>query len=250
MIEQNENRESEVVDEIAGEYGEKSTAETSSRVPMEPLWKDGRTPDPSRICTARRTNGEPCRKTAIKGGTVCMTHGGAAPAVRAKAQTRLVMASDPAARELIRMMKDPNVSDSVKLRAAETILDRAGLSAKTAVSVEVGPSKPFEEILTTALSGGSRAESRAARGIEEKAVPDWLADELDTARAVDADDAPDVLDAEVVEVDDHPVPALAPEPTSPEPATDNGLMSMEDALAALRRTSPPPAPQARRRRHT
>jgi len=36
----------------------------------------------ARQCSARRTNGEPCRAFAIVGGTVCRTHGGAAPQVR------------------------------------------------------------------------------------------------------------------------------------------------------------------------
>lgn len=36
----------------------------------------------ARRCSARRTNGEPCRAFAIVGGTVCRAHGGAAPQVR------------------------------------------------------------------------------------------------------------------------------------------------------------------------
>lgn len=36
----------------------------------------------ARRCSARRTNGEPCRAYAIVGGTVCRTHGGSAPQVR------------------------------------------------------------------------------------------------------------------------------------------------------------------------
>lgn len=40
-------------------------------------------------CSARRSDGEPCAKWAIRGGSVCNTHGGSAPAVRAKAAERL-----------------------------------------------------------------------------------------------------------------------------------------------------------------
>jgi len=36
----------------------------------------------ARRCSARRTNGEPCRAYAIVGGTVCRVHGGSAPQVR------------------------------------------------------------------------------------------------------------------------------------------------------------------------
>ncbi len=62
------------------------------------------------------------------------------------------------ARELLKMAVDENVSDAVKLAAIRDALDRAGLSAKTAVSVEIAP-KPWEVIFDD-ITGGSRAESR------------------------------------------------------------------------------------------
>ena len=40
-------------------------------------------------CTARRTDGEPCKAWAIDGGTVCVAHGGAAPQVKARAAARV-----------------------------------------------------------------------------------------------------------------------------------------------------------------
>lgn len=43
----------------------------------------------TRRCTAHRTNGEPCKRPPIRGGTVCASHGGSAPAVRAAADRRL-----------------------------------------------------------------------------------------------------------------------------------------------------------------
>lgn len=39
-------------------------------------------------CTAHRSNGQPCGNYAIRGGYVCMAHGGAAPQVRAAADRR------------------------------------------------------------------------------------------------------------------------------------------------------------------
>jgi hypothetical protein len=41
-----------------------------------------------RKCGAKTTAGNPCQRWAIKGGTVCQVHGGAAPAVKAKAAVR------------------------------------------------------------------------------------------------------------------------------------------------------------------
>lgn len=46
-------------------------------------------PDHPRRCTARKSNGDPCGRWAIAGGTVCPSHGGFAPQVRAAAARRL-----------------------------------------------------------------------------------------------------------------------------------------------------------------
>src|SRR3954471_24887260 len=46
----------------------------------------------ARRCTARRTDGRPCRCYAIVGGKVCRVHGGAARQVRAAAERRVLQA--------------------------------------------------------------------------------------------------------------------------------------------------------------
>jgi hypothetical protein len=96
-------------------------------------------------CTAHKTNGDQCERWAIAGGFVCPAHGGRAFAVKAKARLRLEMASDRLARELLNMTTDPNVADPVKLAAIKDALDRSGIQAKTAVSVDVSV-KPFEKV--------------------------------------------------------------------------------------------------------
>ena len=67
------------------------------------------------------------------------------------------------ARELLKMATDDNVSDSVKLAAIRDALDRAGLAAKNAVEVQVGPPKPYEAILER-IEAGSRTEYRRSVG--------------------------------------------------------------------------------------
>jgi len=67
------------------------------------------------------------------------------------------------ARELLKMAIDDNVADSVKFAAIRDALDRAGLAAKNAVEVEVGPLKPYEVIFER-IEAGSRAERRRRIG--------------------------------------------------------------------------------------
>ncbi|MCB0951037.1 MAG: hypothetical protein KDB44_17545 [Mycobacterium sp.] len=83
--------------------------------------------------------------------------------MKRKARQRIEEAADRMACELLRMATDDNVADSVKLAAIRDALDRAGLAARTAVSVEVGPPKPYEAIFET-IEAGSRAEYRRSIG--------------------------------------------------------------------------------------
>jgi hypothetical protein len=77
---------------------------------------------------------------------------------------------DRMARELLKMATDDHVGDSVKLAAIRDALDRAGLAARTAVSVEVGPPKPYEAVFDS-IEAGSRAEYRRSRGIRDDSNP-------------------------------------------------------------------------------
>lgn len=79
-----------------------------------------------RTCAAKRSNGQPCNKPPIKGGTVCATHGGSAPQVRRKAALRLLELVDPAISTLAREMVQADKSAD-RQRAANSLLDRAGV---------------------------------------------------------------------------------------------------------------------------
>jgi hypothetical protein len=58
--------------------------------------KDRLTAPLSKPCKAKSSRtGKPCKAWAIQGGTVCRTHGGGAPQVRAKAKKRLWDLIDP-----------------------------------------------------------------------------------------------------------------------------------------------------------
>lgn len=99
---------------------------------------------PERRCVAKKTNGEQCRRWAIKGSTVCKMHGGAAPQVLAKAKARIQNNADKITKKEIEFVFDEGIPANVRLNAAQDLLDRAGL-IKTQ-QVEIGPPKPYEQI--------------------------------------------------------------------------------------------------------
>lgn len=90
-----------------------------------------------RLCSAKRkSDGELCRSPAMAGQRVCRMHGGSTKHARAAAKLRLMDLVDPAitmlGRELVSKTSDPKD----RLAAANSILDRAGLSRRTEVSVD------------------------------------------------------------------------------------------------------------------
>ena len=156
------------------------------------------------------------------------------------------MAADRMAKELLGIATADDAPPAVKLAAIRDALDRAGLSPKTAVEIEVGPTKAYESLLTDMLEGGSRAASRAARGVPDEVQVEDDEQPEDEQTGWTRAQLEDAIDAEVV---DEPEPL--PEPPAPNPphaATEGGLIPMEDALDQLHATAPPPVPQARRRR--
>ena len=82
--------------------------------------------------------------------------------MKREARQRIEEAADRMACELLKMAIDANVADSVKLAAIKDALDRGGVSAKSAVEVDLGSPKPYETILL-GIEAWSRAEYRRSR---------------------------------------------------------------------------------------
>lgn len=118
---------------------------------------------PSQKCGAKRSNGEPCKRWAIVGGTVCATHGGSAPQVKEAARRRVLelapLALDVLADLIQGAAEDPatglpvNVPAAVRARAADSILTRAGLNAPTEheITVTDAPNPEIDEGIRRAM---------------------------------------------------------------------------------------------------
>lgn len=90
-----------------------------------------------RLCSSRRkSDKELCRSPAMAGQTVCRMHGGSTKHARNAAKLRLMDLVDPAITLLGRELVSKESSAKDRLSAANSILDRAGLSRRTEVSVD------------------------------------------------------------------------------------------------------------------
>ena len=146
-------------------------------------------------CRAHTSSGKPCKRWAIVGGFVCMTHGGTAPQVRRKANER-ILALAPRAAQIIATLAESSESDVVRLRAAQDLLDR-GLGKAVDLTLDLTPQSTEE--------GPSPLDQRIAAAIALR-----LGDQAQ----------PDIVDAEVVDPEtgadqgEH-TPALDPPHTEP-----------------------------------
>lgn len=219
-----------------------NTVEPTTGEPIERLseaWWAARSPEiRARRCRAHRRNGAQCAKVAMEAQTVCGTHGGRAPQAKAKARRRIDEAADRMAARLLGFAENENVPAYVALQAVESALDRAGLSAKTALEVTVGR-EPWEEVMGDVMQI-TRAQHEAMKRGEPLPAPTALPP---------ADLA--IVDAEIVEDHTPRTPSSTAghadaadrgdDPTArPAWATDaptppgRGLMTLEEANAELR----------------
>lgn len=215
------NRPKDTVKSRAGKAS--AAARKAKRESGEPI---------KRPCSASRTNGEPCGNSAIRGGTVCVAHGGRAPQVRAKANQRLLNMVEPALKELRRILDDPAAGDRDKLRAINMVLNRTGLAEKQELEVGMRPPTVFEQLTTGTfvfdrsgldfdmdeLDGKPHPALGGGDDLSDEAL-DALLDERERRRARDASTKLDnsgheVITAEVVD-DPSPTPKTKRAETGP-----------------------------------
>jgi hypothetical protein len=123
-------------------------------------------------CTATsKQSGEQCRRAPIAGGTVCVVHGGSAPAAKLAAQRRLIGMIDPAMSALLRAIEESGEWPTI-VRAAIAVLDRAGFGPTTSLRVDDAASDlsslSSAELKERAMEIVKRAAAAEAEELEEK----------------------------------------------------------------------------------
>lgn len=99
----------------------------------------------TRQCTATSRSGEPCRRAPIRGGTVCIMHGGKAPQTMEAARLYLNFGRDLAIDAIHRALvsgppctvcgRSDSDRDPAVIRAAQIVLDRTGFGPSAHLSV-------------------------------------------------------------------------------------------------------------------
>lgn len=120
-----------------------------------------------RICTAHRTDGQPCQASAIRGGTVCRSHGGSASQVKDAARWRLLELVDPALVRLDQMIRD-STDERLVLAAVKEILSRTGIEPPIPIAEitdellesEIARLEPQPSSIGTAYTSGSNLSRR------------------------------------------------------------------------------------------
>lgn len=172
------------------------------------------TPDPINRCVRVKRNGERCKRLANNGMTVCNSHGGRAPQVRAKAQLRLAMAADDLMGALLRIAMNEKLPAQHRLVAIRDGLDRANLGAKAQIELDISTDrkKTFDELVEQTLVEVAETDDgewfvQYADGTAKVMPADRTggyvgSNSMDVLMDIDMRSTEDVIDAEVIE-DDH-----------------------------------------------
>jgi hypothetical protein len=118
-------------------------------------------------CSAHTQAGNPCRANAIRGGTVCYVHGGAAPQVKRKAAERLAEARDLGLAELVKALRDGAVEPKTALDVAVKLTELVETLEGRVARREEQRQTPYADLSDAELE---RAILREAESITRRAA--------------------------------------------------------------------------------
>lgn len=181
--------------------------------------------NPSRQCTATARAGERCRRQPIPGGTVCVNHGGAIPAVQATAKLRLLAMVEPILTvweeildawhrtactgcghvdehgNVCRGCGKPTGDPAPVIRIGQLVLDRAGFHPTLAIQ-QVAPPNEFADLSEDELISALEAmltEAKASRDLKQQPVIDVSTDYYEVPDTYDTQSS-DAIQPEDVQI--------------------------------------------------
>ena len=140
-------------------------------------------------CHARSRSGEQCKKPAMNGLTVCLSHGGKTRQAKAKAARLLNESAYPAVITLQNILLSEDTDDALKVKTAIALLDRVPGIGRNAREAQETP--PWAIVLQQ-VTNVTHVDT---------SVPDWV---LEEAGGIEPPQPAieQVHEAEVVEDDD------------------------------------------------
>lgn len=141
-------------------------------------------------CVQIKKDGQRCARWSLRGTDRCVKHGGQLPNVKGNAEAkveaarmRLVENLDLAV-DVLEDLMQPGTAEAIRLKAAESVMDRTGLRGGFEVQIDaevtVNPADTVKERLAK-LSAGAQAVA-----------------EMQSKARAQRDDDDDIIDAEVV----------------------------------------------------
>lgn len=116
----------------------------------------------SRRCSANTHAGEPCKMPAIRGGTVCLVHGGNSALAQKTAKLRLLALVEPALDALHYAMEQAKIDRDWAnvIKAALGLLDRSGHGTHSTITLqeEATPLEDMSEADMARLAGELQEE--------------------------------------------------------------------------------------------
>lgn len=185
------NKEKEKANKLIREAGQLKTGERicEGRVKLRPdMSRPGGLDNPYFLNEDGSIQTRPCEKPPIKGGLVCMSHGGAAPQVRKKAEKRLLAMVEPALIRLEALVAQEEHLPTA-LGALRTVLERAGSTAIGPLVKEAGD-KDTRPIINIGIRVGGIDKPVVSIGMQvPKEGDDEAAAEGEIVDDLDGDDS-------------------------------------------------------------
>lgn len=122
-------------------------------------------------CTATsKRSGERCGRAARPGMGVCISHGGGSMQAKKAAYIRLTELVEPAINTLADIMEDKTAKDGDRLRAADSLLDRFGISRRSQVDDDTARALLVTRLMEMAQGTGNSTEGSPDDPIEAEIV--------------------------------------------------------------------------------